>query len=138
MRTFITMLVAASFACGGGGSDPYDDSPTGPPGNAPNTPAPPSGPAPASAAVEMTRNGDGYGSEVHAFAPTSVTVARGGSVTWSNATGFVHNVTFTGSAAASSIPDIASGSAERTFSTAGTWSYSCTNHAGMTGRVIVQ
>lgn len=135
MRLHIAMLIVASLACGGGGgSDPYDDSPTGPSGN----PPPPAGPAPSSAAVEMTRNGDGYGGEVHGFAPTKVTIARGGSVTWSNASGFAHTVTFAGSDAPPNIPEFTSGSVQREFPAAGTYSYSCTNHQGMTGQVVVQ
>ena len=134
MRPHLVLLLAASLACGGGGSDdPYDGSPTGP-----NTPNTPNNPAPQTASVELTSTGDGYGSTVHAFTPNRVTVARGGTVTWGNGTGFVHNVTFSGSSAPASIPDFSAGNVERTFPTAGTFSYSCTNHSAMTGVVEVR
>jgi plastocyanin len=43
-------------------------------------------------------------------------------------------VTFSGSGSG----DRADGTYQRTFPDAGTFSYQCSNHAGMTGSVIVQ
>lgn len=136
MRPPLVLLLAASLACGGGSDDPYDDgSPTEPPGNTPNTP---NTPAPQTASVELMSTGDGYGSLAHAFNPNRVTVARGGTVFWGNGTGILHNVSFVSGTAPADIPDFSSGSVERTFQTAGTFSYSCTNHSGMTGVVEVR
>jgi plastocyanin len=72
------------------------------------------------------------------FSPQTVTISAGGSVTW-NISGATHNVTFSGAAPlGGNIPDTRAGSATRTFPTAGTYSYQCTRHGGMTGQVVVQ
>ena len=87
-------------------------------------------PFPSSASVEVSNN---------AFTPNSVDIAVGGTVTWTWAAGSVlHNVTFSGGAGApSNIGDMSTGTASRTFSTAGSFPYSCTHHAGMNGTVVV-
>ncbi len=70
------------------------------------------------------------------FSPSSVDIAAGGIVTWNFAT--QHNVTFNVAVGApADIPTTSSGSAGATFTTAGTFNYQCTIHAGMTGVVIV-
>lgn len=72
------------------------------------------------------------------FSPSCVTIAAGGSVTWTfNA---LHNVSWQsgGSPTGGNIPDQASGTASRTFPIAGNFAYTCTLHAGMNGRVVVQ
>lgn len=74
------------------------------------------------------------------FFPTAVTISAGGDVEWEwQGTTLAHNVTFAGSAAGTptNIPDRTSGSITRTFTTAGTFNYTCTNHAGMNGTVTV-
>jgi plastocyanin len=73
------------------------------------------------------------------FSPASVTLATGGTVTWQFTGSTRHNVTFNGAApAGGNIPDTDAGaSVARTFATAGTYTYQCTRHAGMTGQVIV-
>ncbi|HEX2204491.1 MAG TPA: Ig-like domain-containing protein [Longimicrobium sp.] len=73
------------------------------------------------------------------FVPADVTIAAGGTVTWRMAE-TRHNVTFSGAApTGGNIPDTdEGGSASRTFPTAGTYTYTCTRHSGMNGRVIVQ
>jgi plastocyanin len=78
-----------------------------------------------------------YG-ESNTFSPAAVTIARNGTVTWTNATGTAHNVTFAGTGAPANIANYSTGSNARTFATAGTFSYQCTNHSGMTGSVTVQ
>ena len=71
------------------------------------------------------------------FEPKTVTIAPGGSVTWTFQ--MLHNVTFSGAGpTGGNIPDQSTGSASRTFPTAGTYNYSCTIHGGMTGTVTVQ
>lgn len=75
------------------------------------------------------------------FSPASVTIRAGGTVTWQFTGSTRHNVTFSGGAPPpdGNIPDTdAGGSAQRTFPTAGTYSYSCTRHSGMNGQVVVQ
>jgi plastocyanin len=64
-------------------------------------------------------------------------VAVGATVTWtwgSNASNG-HNVTFAGGPASDTQ---VSGTFQRTFNTAGTFSYQCTVHGPMTGEVRVQ
>jgi plastocyanin len=74
------------------------------------------------------------------FAPATVTILAGQTVTW-QFSGAVHNVTWlpgpvpTGGG----IPDQAVGSTvQRTFPTTGLYNYECTRHNNMTGAVIVQ
>jgi plastocyanin len=73
-----------------------------------------------------------------AFEPPSLTIRRNESVTWTNTSGLVHNITFAGGGAPDNIPDHSSGSNVRTFTTTGTFEYRCTNHSGMNGSIIVQ
>jgi plastocyanin len=104
-----TLVVAAS--CGGG-----SDSPTG-----------------------TTNNG---GVTVNAsnslvFAPNSVSIATGQTVTWVFGS-IDHNVIFGATAGApAAIGTSHSTSVTRTFNTAGTFAYVCTFHNGMTGVVVV-
>jgi trimeric autotransporter adhesin len=74
-----------------------------------------------------------------AFAPSSVTIPAGGTVTWQFSEA-VHNVTFGGATpTGGNVPDVQPGNAvSRTFPTAGTYAYQCTRHAGMNGSVVVQ
>lgn len=127
----LSAAVLVVLACGGGGG--------GGGGNPPTGPTPPSGPsAPSTASVAMSSGTDPYGAETNTFTPTSVTIARNGSVTWTNSTGVTHNVTFTTAGAPANIPNHTSGSNSRTFATAGTFAFNCSNHAGMSGSVAVQ
>jgi plastocyanin len=90
------------------------------------------------ASVAMYASGPwDYGPEF-GFAPESVTVTDPVVVTWTNDTGVLHNVTFApATGAPANIPSYSSGSVARNFSTAGTFQYQCTIHAGMRGQVIV-
>jgi plastocyanin len=81
------------------------------------------------------------------FTPTSRTVTVGAVVTWQNDSGVTHNVVWddaTGQAAAQAgdgtgdMPQFASGSHTRVFSTAGTYRFHCTIHFGMDGTLTVQ
>jgi plastocyanin len=87
----------------------------------------------------MTSSDDAYGTAINAFSPSTVTIVRNGTVTWSNNSGVTHNVTFgQASGSPTNIPNLAAGSAARSFPSTGTFSYQCTNHQGMGGQVIVQ
>ena len=72
-----------------------------------------------------------------AFTPDAITVPQGTTVTfeWQGTTA-LHNVTF-GASGPPNIPNATTGSVARTFNTVGTITYSCTNHAQMTGTVTV-
>ena len=72
------------------------------------------------------------------FEPSSVSIPRGTTVIWTNSSGLLHNVTFSTNGSPANIPDHSGGSNERVFPNAGTFNYVCTNHAGMSGSVIVQ
>jgi plastocyanin len=86
----------------------------------------------------MQSAGDGYGGTVWSFNPANVTIARTGTVTWSNGLNETHNVVFSqATGAPADIPAHSSGSNSRTFSTTGTFSYQCTFHP-MAGQVVVQ
>ena len=133
MKMRIVFLAVVAMACGGGGGgDGYTTGP-GP------TPGPTPGAASGSANVSTSQSDDGYGTATFSFTPASVTITRGGTVTWSNGNGVAHNVTFAPTAGApTNTGNFSSGMVSRTFNTTGSYSYSCTNHAGMTGTVTVQ
>lgn len=127
----LALLLAA---CGGGGGPAGPAAPQGP-----GSPNPPSqGPPAASATIAMTTTSDIYGESESRFVPASVTIARNGTVTFSNSSGVSHNVTFAGVAGApADVESHAAGSTTRTFPQAGSFGFSCTNHPGMNGSVTV-
>jgi plastocyanin len=87
-----------------------------------------------STTADVTASGAGS-----TFSPDTVKIAVNGSVTWTFPGPETHNVTFDGTApAGGNIPDRNSGSAARTFNSAGRFSYRCTRHAGMNGAVVVR
>jgi plastocyanin len=122
---FATMILAAA-ACGGGGdatSPGNTGNPGGTPGGTPGTPAPVQ-----QNAVSVTDN---------LFTPADIQVAPGTTVTWTWASDArEHNVTFTDGTSSGNKTGGATYS--RTFGTAGTFTYNCTLHAGMSGSVLVK
>lgn len=76
-----------------------------------------------------------------AFNPSQVDLSTGGTVTWNfnTSSALPHNVTFQTSSSGTpqNIPNQTVATVSRTFSTAGTFAYTCTNHPGMNGTVIV-
>jgi plastocyanin len=90
-----------------------------------------------SAAAQPAQTASVDATTSNTFAPSCVVIAAGGTVTWNFAA--THNVRFgTNKPAGGDIDDKSSGSDSRTFPTAGNYSYNCTLHNGMSGRVIVQ
>jgi plastocyanin len=73
------------------------------------------------------------------YNPTSLTVAKGTTVTFHNDSGIDHTVNFDGTRppGVTDVPLNNAGDFPRTFSDAGTWKFHCTQHAGMTGQVVV-
>ena len=128
LRSIGALALAGAIGCGGGG----DGGPAGPSGS-----GNPRGPV-AAASVTMRGSDDVYGTRTFSFDPSSVTIVRGGPVTWTNGTSEMHNVTFGGSGAPADVSDHTGGSNTRRFDASGTFDYECTNHPGMTGRVTVQ
>ena len=71
------------------------------------------------------------------FTPTEVLIALNGTVTWSWTGVAIHNVTFTTAGSPSGIANRTTGSDSRLFNAPGTFNYSCSNHPGMNGSIIV-
>lgn len=136
MRTSRMALVVLALAmgCGGGGSTGPDNSggttgtsgTTGTTGTTGSTGSTGGGSTSNSIVV-----GDGQ------FTPSSTTVPVGTTVTWTWQATTTHNVTFNNTSLGAS-PNQTTGTYSRGFSTAGTFAYRCTFHAGMDGTVVVQ
>lgn len=117
----LLLIASVGAACGGGG--PTEGTPPGGGGGG-------GGSTPV-ATTSVTMQGS-------AFVPPAIRVAPGAVVTWTNADGIDHNVSFA-SAAVTDIATWSSGSRTTTMpATAGTYQYSCSLHAGMSGSVQVQ
>ncbi|HEY6828419.1 MAG TPA: plastocyanin/azurin family copper-binding protein [Gemmatimonadaceae bacterium] len=123
---FCAPALLAAMACGGGGdSNPGSSSntPTGPTTPTPTTPSAPQ----ATDKVTISNN---------QFTPPDIQVSPGTTVTWTWAQdASTHNVTFNDGVGSG---DKSSGVYTRTFSSGGTFPYSCTLHPGMTGTVTVK
>ncbi|HCU10994.1 MAG TPA: hypothetical protein DGB72_02590 [Gemmatimonadetes bacterium] len=124
---FVMLAVASLCGCGGGGGGTT----TAPMNNGVNTPPPIGG-------ISVTNN---------MFSPGTKTVAVGASVqwAWNTCTGDAyngqtcvqHSVTFDDGSASSALQD--QGTFNKTFNTAGTFTYHCSVHgAAMTGSITVQ
>jgi len=119
-RLMIVPLAAAILACGGSSDS------TGPGGGGGGaTPV-------ASTTVSMVSS---------TFSPRNIIVAKGATVTWTNTdAGTSHNATFEAAAGSIKTNDFSGGAAASLVmpATAGTYTYRCTLHNGMTGSVQVQ
>jgi plastocyanin len=112
----LLVLALGVAGCGDGGTDP---SPGG--NNGGNT-----GGTCTSTSASVTVNNN-------SFSPSCTRVAAGSTVTWTwSATAVDHNVTFQ---SGTSSPTQSSGTFQRGFPTAGTFTYRCTIHAAMTGEI---
>jgi plastocyanin len=132
-RPAFAMLVLLAAACGGGGgmTSPSRNN------NGGGNPLPQGSPQLAVAVQDFS------------FAPGSVTVAKGTTVTWSNNGPTAHTVTsdvgtWDSGQLASPTPGgglyggmSAGGAFQFTFTLPGTYLYHCANHPGMTGTVVV-
>lgn len=108
---------------------PTTPPPTTPPATPPTTPPPAAPPAaPSTATVQGVED---------AFSPSAVTIAAGGTVSWTMVDE-EHDVTWTGAAPpGGSIPRIDDDeSASRTFPNAGTFTYTCNRHDGDHGGTV--
>jgi plastocyanin len=115
-------VLALAAACGGSSDSSGTTSPTTP--SAPSTPAAPT----VTNAVTV--------SDFQFNAP-NIQVSPGTTVTWTWAAGsVVHNVTFSGGDTSGDKP--AGSTYQKTFTTAGTFSYVCTIHSVMQGSVLVK
>lgn len=75
--------------------------------------------------------------EDFAFAPATLTITAGDTVTWTNLDAIAHTATSTSGAFDSGLLDQGE-SWSMTFTTPGTYDYLCTPHPSMTGRIVVQ
>jgi plastocyanin len=86
-----------------------------------------------------SNNADVDATASNTFSPNCVTINAGGRVSWNFAPSPAHNVKFQGAApTGGNINDTQNATVSRTFPNAGTYSYLCDLHAGMTGIVVVQ
>lgn len=124
MRSRLMLLpLAALLACGGGGSGT-----TAPPGGGGGGGG---GGTTPTVTTAVTMQGS-------AFAPKAIRVSPSATVTWTNSDNIDHNATFGGTLSLNT-GNFATGSKSLVMpATPGTYSYSCTLHAGMTGTVQVQ
>jgi amicyanin len=75
----------------------------------------------------------------YAFAPRSLTVTAGDTVTWTNQDQAPHDVKTTSGPASVHSPMLGKGGSwSHTFTVAGTYSYVCTVHPGMTAQLVVE
>jgi plastocyanin len=73
----------------------------------------------------------------HAYAPAAITIAAGATVTWKNADDTVHNVVADDRSFRSGALDTGDSYAH-TFTTPGEYTYYCSLHPYMTGKIIVR
>jgi len=89
------------------------------------------GPPPAPAQTNQVAVGDDF------FSPSAIQVPVGTTVTWTwAASASAHNVSFTDGQLSGD--KVGGATYQRTFGTAGTFSYVCTLHGSMVGSVLVQ
>ena len=128
MHVRMATLIASALvtvACGGG--SPSTPSPPS------TTPPPAGGGTSGPTATIAIPAGDGYGNS--SFAPGTLTVTPGTTVTWSNRDTVTHNTSSGTTWNATMEPG---GSFSRTFADRGTFSYRCSIHAGVSGTITVQ
>lgn len=124
----LVVLGAAVIACGGDSDDAVPAVTVAPAATQAPAPTPGYG-APASTEAVSTAD-HVVVTEGFSFLPASLTIAVGETVEFQIGVG--HNILWDCSG------DALTGTAKRTFDEAGTYSYCCTNHDGMSGLIIVE
>lgn len=122
MRAGVVTLAVILSACGGGTEPKVNPSPGGGGGGGSG------GGASTSNAIDVNDNN---------FDPSATTVPNNTTVTWTFKGGASHNVSFANTSVGNST-NLVSGTFSKTFTAIGTYNYTCTNHPGMNGSVIVQ
>jgi plastocyanin len=131
LRRAVILSALLLSACGGnGGTSTTTPTPT------PTPPATPS-PSPVTPTATVTMPVGASNLRETAFAPNPLSVAIGTVVTFVNNDTTTHDATTIGSGFATG-PIFAGRSASVTLATAGSFSYFCTIHPGMTGTLRVQ
>jgi plastocyanin len=124
----IDLAISASLALAACGSSA---SPAAAPASAAASPA-----ASAAASQAAAAGASAITIQNFAFAPASLTVKAGTTVTWTNNDSPTHSVKWADGAAGSS-PLTTGSSYTRTFATPGTYAYVCGIHASMHGTIVV-
>lgn len=121
-RLTLATILTTMVACGGSSSSPSSPSPMPSP-----TPSGPNVSIVSGASARTTT----------AYSPSPLTVGVGSAVTWVNNDSVAHTSTSNGGTwnSATIAPG---GRFTFTFQSAGTYTYHCTIHPGMTGTVVVQ
>jgi hypothetical protein len=128
------LLLAVVSACSNGSGSPGATPTSG--SSTAATSAPASTSAATSAGASVPAGGGAVTVKGFAFSPTSLTVSVGTGVTWTNEDSAGHTVTADdGSFDSGTIPS--GGTFPQTFVTAGTFTYHCAIHTGMTGTIVV-
>ena len=140
---YLIILVLAVTAISGCTTSSPAVTPTATPATATATPAPTAATAvpsaagtatPTSAPTTAAPSTASVSISGFAFQPATVTIAKGGTVTWTNNDGTAHTVKFPDSES----PALSSGKTySKTFDTTGTFSYICGIHTYMHGTVTV-
>jgi plastocyanin len=129
-RHFVTALIVFAAAACGGDKTPTDTGQTGG-----------TGPTGSSGGGGGGGGGSTSSSITVAdfnFSPAQTTVPAGTTIVWSFSGPSPHNVTFDNSSISSSGDQTNGGSFSKQFNAAGTYTYQCTNHYGMSGSITVQ
>jgi plastocyanin len=146
MKTRLAMLctcLALGLVAAGCGGDDNNDSSSSPAAKAPAETKPANTATSGSGGATSGAKGTNVVMKDIAFKPSSVTVPKGGSVTWTNEDSVGHDVTKISGPG----PSFKSGTAgglnggdtyKQTFSKPGTVKYVCTVHPGMEGTVVVK
>lgn len=125
----LSAFLAFAVACGSSSSSPSQPSPTPAP-----TPAPTPTPGGSSSSVSIPGGASSLGNR--AFAPDSINVSVGDTVTWTNNDTIEHTSTSDGNAWNSGVVS-PGGRFSFTFQSAGAFNYHCTIHPDMVGTVVV-
>ena len=107
------------------------------PAPVPNPPTPPVAAPPAAPAPGATPTNESININNNSFAPSTITVNVGSTITWSNGDTVTHTVTADDQSFTSGLLKKAT-SWSHTFATAGTFTYFCEIHPDMTGTVIAR
>src|SRR4051812_18433560 len=142
---FLATLVALSLVLAACGSSSASPAPTAAATNAPAASAPaasaPGSSAPSSSAPAASSGAGGRGNAVtianFSFAPSTLEVPVGTTVTWTNNDSTNHTAT-ADDGSFDSKPISSGQTFTQTFSTAGTFKYHCSIHPAMTGTVTVK
>jgi plastocyanin len=127
MTRFLRLIIGASFifaaSCGSGSQ--YNALPTGPTSQIPASPT-----------TVLVPNGTAASLSGSGFAPPTLTVSAGTTVTWGNNDSTTHTTTSDTGAWNMQMP--AGSTASFKFTTPGTYTYHCTLHSFMKGTIVVQ